>query len=70
MIRMDVDRDDLVKQLRADGHHDKADKAEKELPKKVKKDDHGGLLDKLGIDDSIVDKIPGSLADKKLKDIL
>jgi hypothetical protein len=67
---MDIDRDDLVKQLRADGHHDKADQVEKELPHKVKKDDHKGLLDKLGIDDSIIDKIPGGLGDKKLKDIL
>jgi hypothetical protein len=67
---MDIDRDDLVNQLRADGHHDKADKAERDLPKKVKKEDHQGLLDKLGIDDSIVDKIPGGLGDKKLKDIL
>jgi F0F1-type ATP synthase membrane subunit b/b' len=67
---MDIDRDDVVKQLRADGHHDKAAKAEKELPKKVTKDEHKGLLDKLGIDDSIIDKIPGGLGDKKLKDIL
>jgi hypothetical protein len=66
---MDIDRDELVDQLRADGHHDKADKAAKDLPKKVK-EDHQGLLDKLGIDDSIIDKIPGGLADKKLKDIL
>jgi hypothetical protein len=67
---MDIDRDALVNQLRSDGHHDKADKAERDLPKTVKKDDHQGLLDKLGIDDSIVDKIPGGLGDKKLKDIL
>jgi hypothetical protein len=67
---MDIDRDALVNQLRSDGHHDKADKAERDLPKTVKTDDHQGLLDKLGIDDSIVDKIPGGLGDKKLKDIL
>ena len=67
---MDIDRDELVGQLRADGQHDKADAAERDLPKKVKKDDHQGLLDKLGIDDSIIDKIPGGLADKKLKDFL
>jgi len=67
---MGIDRDDLVKQLRADGHHDQAAQAERDLPKKVEKDDHKGLLDKLGIDDSIVDNIPGGLADKKLKDIL
>jgi hypothetical protein len=67
---MDIDRDDLVKQLRDQGHHDKADKAEHELPKKVAKDEHKGLLDKIGIDDSIIDKLPGGLGDKKLKDIL
>lgn len=43
---MDIDRDDLVKQLRDDGHHDKADKAEKQLPKKVTKDDHKGRCSK------------------------
>jgi len=67
---MDIDRDDLVRQLRADEHHDKADKAARDLPKNVTKDEHKGLLDKLGIDDSIIDKIPGGLGDKKLKDIL
>jgi hypothetical protein len=67
---MDIDRDDLVKRLHEAGHHDKADKAEKELPQKATKDEHKGLLDELGIDDSIIDKIPGGLADKKLKDIL
>ncbi len=65
-----MDIDELVEQLRADGHDDKADKAEKELPHKVDKDDHKGLLDKLGIDDSLIDRIPGDLGDKKLKDIL
>jgi hypothetical protein len=72
---MAIDRDELVKQLRTEGHHDKADKAEKELPKKVSKDEHKGLLDQLGIDDSIIDKVPDSIMDKipggdKLKDIL
>jgi type II secretory pathway component PulK len=72
---MAVDRDELVKHLRSEGKHDKADKAERELPKHVSKDEHKGLLDKLGIDDSIVDKIPDSMVDKipggdKLKDIL
>ena len=67
---MELDRDAIVSQLRELGHDDKADKAEKELPKKVDKDQHKGLLDKIGIDDSIIDKIPGGLGDKKLKDIL
>ena len=67
---MELDRDAIVSQLRELGHDDKADKAEKELPKKVDKDQHKGLLDKIGIDDSIVDKLPGGLGDKTLKDIL
>ena len=67
---MELDRDALVGQLREAGHHDKADKAEKELPQKVDKNEHKGLLDKIGIDDSIIDKLPGGLGDKKLKDIL
>lgn len=67
---MELDRDAIVSQLRSLGDHDKADKAEKELPDKVDKDQHKGLLDKIGIDDSIVDKLPGGLGDKKLKDIL
>jgi hypothetical protein len=45
-------------------------KAERELPKKVDKDQHKGLLDKIGLDDSILDKLPGGLGDKKPKDIL
>lgn len=65
-----MDRDDPVGQLREAGHHDKADKAERELPKNVDKDEHKGLLDKIGVDDSILDKIPGGFGDKKLKDIL
>jgi len=67
---MNIDRDTLVNQLRAAGHHDKADQAEKELPKQVATEQHKGLLDKIGIDDSFLDKLPGNLGDKKLKDIL
>jgi hypothetical protein len=52
---MDIDRDDPVKQLRDHGHRDK--------------DAHKSLLDQIGIDDSIIDKLPGGLGDKKLKDI-
>jgi hypothetical protein len=67
---MELNRDELVGQLRAAGHGDKADKAERELPEKVDKEEHKGLLDKIGLDDSILDKLPGGLGDKKLKDIL
>ncbi len=67
---MEIDRDELVNQLKSLGHHDEASKAEKELPDKVSTDDHKGLLDKIGVDDSVLDKLPGGLGDKKLKDIL
>src|SRR5690349_4297254 len=67
---MEIDRDTIVSQLRELGHDDKADQAEKELPQNVDTDQHKGLLDKIGVDDTIVDKLPGGLADKTLKDIL
>jgi type II secretory pathway component PulK len=67
---MELNRDDIVSQLREVGHHDKAEKAENELPEKVDSHEHKGLLDEIGIDDSIVDKLPGRLADKELKDIV
>jgi len=67
---MELNRDELVSQLRAAGHGDRADRAERELPEKVDKDEHKGLLDKIGVDDSILDKLPGGLGDKKLNDIL
>jgi len=67
---MELNRDELVSQLRAAGHGDRADRAERELPETVDKDEHKGLLDKIGLDDSILDKLPGGLSDKKIKDIL
>ncbi len=67
---MELNRNELVNQLRAAGHDDKADQAERDLPEKVDQQKHKGLLDKIGLDDSILDKLPGGLGDKKLKDIL
>jgi hypothetical protein len=64
-----VDRDELVSRLREHGEHGKADQAERELPKKVDKDKDQGLLDKLGLDDDLLDKIPGGLG-SKLKGLL
>ena len=40
-----------------------------ELPKKVKKDKDQGLLDQIGLDDDLLDKLPGGIGDK-LKGIL
>ena len=39
------------------------------LPKKVKKDKDQGLLDQIGLDDDLLDKLPGGIGDK-LKGIL
>ncbi len=65
----DLDRSEIVKALREFGHHEKADKAEKELPKKVSTEQHQDVLAKLGIDDSLLGKLPGGIGDK-LKGIL
>jgi hypothetical protein len=66
---MDLDRDELVTKLREHGEHDKADRAERELPKRVKKDKDQGLLDRIGLDDDLLNKLPGGIGDK-LKGIL
>jgi hypothetical protein len=49
----------MVRSLREHGESDKADQAKRELPKRVDKDKDQGLLDKLGIDDDLLDKLPG-----------
>jgi hypothetical protein len=50
--------------------HGRADQAQKDLPQEVNEDGNKGLIDKIGIDDSLLDKLPGGLGDKTLKDIL
>jgi hypothetical protein len=70
-------KDEVVQHLRKEGHHDKANRADKELPDRVDRDKDKGLLDKIGIDDSVLDKLPmekldslpGGLGDK-IKDAL
>jgi hypothetical protein len=67
-------KEDVVKHLREKGEHGKADRAEKELPEKIDRDKDKGLLDQIGVDDSILDKLPldklpGGVGDK-LKDVL
>jgi hypothetical protein len=66
---MELDRDEMVRSLREHGETEKAERAERELPEKVDKDKDQGLLDKLGIDDNLLDKLPGGIGDK-LKGIL
>ncbi len=47
---MKIDKDTVLKLLRARGDHDKAAQAEQELPNEVDDDQHRGLLDKFGVD--------------------
>ena len=47
---MHVDKNQIVQLLRDRGEHEKADQAQAELPDKVDHDQHGGLLDRLGVD--------------------
>ncbi len=47
---MKIDKDTVLKLLRSRGDHDKAAQAEQELPDEVDDDQHGGLLDKFGVD--------------------
>jgi hypothetical protein len=46
---MQIDKQTIVDFLREQGQHDKAQRAESELPEKVDHDQHAGLLDKFGI---------------------
>jgi len=66
---VELERDEIVRSLREHGENDKADEAERQLPKKVDKDKHQGILDKLGIDDDLLDKLPGGIG-AKLKGLL
>ena len=47
---MKIDKDTVLNLLRARGDHDKAAQAEQELPDQVDDDQHGGLLNKFGVD--------------------
>ncbi len=47
---MKIDKDTVLKLLRSRGDHDKAVQAEQELPDEVDDNQHGGLLDKFGVD--------------------
>jgi hypothetical protein len=55
---MEFSRDLLVTQLRADGHDDIADRAARELPPRVSREEHQDMLDRLGIDDETLLKVP------------
>ena len=66
---MDFDKNELVQALRDHGENAKADQAEQQLPDHVDKDQHQDLLDRLGINDNLLGKLPGRIGDK-LKGLL
>jgi hypothetical protein len=47
---MEIPKDKIIALLRDRGEHDKADKAERELPDKVDHEEHSNLLEEHGID--------------------
>ena len=61
---MEIPKDKIHELLRSRGDHDKADKADQELPDNVDPERDSGLLSKLGVDPSellggLGGKIPG-----------
>jgi hypothetical protein len=49
---MEIPKDQILQLLRDRGDDDKAQQADQQLPDKVDTDQHGDLLEKLGIDPS------------------
>jgi len=46
---MEIPKDKILELLRQRGDHDKAQRADQELPDKVDTEKHGGLLERFGI---------------------
>ena len=46
---MQIDKQQILSMLRDKGDHDQADQADAQLPDQVDTEQHGGILDKLGI---------------------
>jgi hypothetical protein len=62
---MEIPKDKILDLLRERGEHDKADRADRELPNRVDPERDKGLLDQLGIDpQDLLGKLPGGLGDK------
>ena len=62
---MEIPKDKILDLLRERGEHDKADRADRELPDRVDPERDKGLLDQLGIDpQDLLGKLPGGLGDK------
>lgn len=58
---MNIPKDKILDMLRSRGDHDKAEKADAELPDQVDTDQHGDLLSKFNIDPK---NLAGGLGDK------
>jgi hypothetical protein len=62
---MQIPKDKILELLRERGQNDQAEQADKELPDQVDPEQHGGLLEKFGIDPKdLVGKLPGGVGDK------
>jgi hypothetical protein len=62
---MQIPKDKILELLRERGQNDQAEQADKELPDQVDPEQHGGLLEKYGIDPKdLVGKLPGGVGDK------
>lgn len=46
---MQIDKQQILSMLQGMGHHDQASQADAQLPDQVDTDQHGGILDSLGI---------------------
>ena len=62
---MQIPKDKILELLRERGQNDQAEQADKELPDQVDPDQHGGLLEKYGVDaKDLAGKLPGGVGDK------
>jgi hypothetical protein len=57
---MEIPKEKILELLRSQGDHDKAQKADQELPDQVDPEQHAGILGQLGIDpQDILGKLGG-----------
>ncbi len=50
---MEIPKEQILEMLRKRGDQDKAEQADRELPDQVDPEQHGGILDKLGLDPKV-----------------
>ena len=62
---MEIPKDKIIEMIKQHGNADQAGQAEQELPDQVDPEQHGGLLDKYGIDPKdLAGRLPGGVGDK------